>query len=245
MDAEAQERRVADGAGEPALIHDVQWDYLGQDVLHVDFARVAADEKIHLEVRVELRGTAPGVAKGGNVVQPLHSLHIECLATNIPESIRVSIAEMQIDDAIHVKELKLPEGVVVENDPDAIVVQCLKAKEEVAATPPAAESAEPEVIGKVKEEEERRLIAVQHLVIGTDRDGRVHFVSDDGVLCTNIRGAAVFTRMGFEQAQAIASKPDLEQRRTCAQLAVISITAGDLERLMGEIALNESLPPSR
>jgi hypothetical protein len=96
-----------------------------------------------------------------------------------------------------------------------------------------------------KEEEERRRSAVQHLVIGTDREGQVHFVSDDGVLCVNIRGAAVFTRAGLEQAQAIASQPDLEQRRLCAQLAVISITAGDLERLLGEIAPFESLPPSR
>jgi len=147
------ELKVGDGAGEPALIRDVQWDYLGQDVLHVDFARVAADEKIHLEVRVELRGTSPGVAQGGNVVQPLHSLHIECLATNIPESIRVNIAELQLDQAIHVKELKVPEGVTIENDADAIVVQCIKAKEEAVATPLAAETAEPEIIGKAKEEE--------------------------------------------------------------------------------------------
>src|ERR1700722_9703636 len=94
---------------EKALIRDVQWDYLGKDILHVDFARVAADEKIHLEVRVEIRGIAPGIAQGGNLVQPLHSLHVECLVTNIPESIRVSVAELQLNQAIHVKELKLPE----------------------------------------------------------------------------------------------------------------------------------------
>jgi large subunit ribosomal protein L25 len=141
---------------EKALIRDVQWDYLGQDILHVDFARVSADEKLHLEVRIEIRGIAPGIAQGGNLVQPLHSLHVECLATNIPESIRVSVAELKLNEAIHVKELKLPEGVTVSNDPDAIVVQVSLAKveAEAAAVPGAEGAAEPEIIGKKLEEGE-------------------------------------------------------------------------------------------
>jgi large subunit ribosomal protein L25 len=138
---------------EKALIRDVQWDYLGADVLHVDFARVAADEKILIDVRVELRGTAPGIAHGGNLVQPLHSLHVECLVTNIPESIRVSVNELELNQAIHVNQLKLPEGVTVKNDPEAIVVQVVPQQVEVVAPVVAAEG-EPEVIGKVKGEEE-------------------------------------------------------------------------------------------
>jgi large subunit ribosomal protein L25 len=136
---------------EKALIRDVQWDHLGNDILHVDFARVGADEKIHLEVRVEIRGTAPGLTQGGNLVQPLHSLHVECLITNIPESIRVNVGELQLNQSIHVKELKLPEGVTVTNDPDAIVVQVSLAKleAEAPATGPVAEgAAEPEIIGR-------------------------------------------------------------------------------------------------
>ena len=64
--------RVVDleGKGMPtqkALIREVQWDHLGHDVLHVDFARVAADERIKIDVRIELRGTAPGVTGGGEI----------------------------------------------------------------------------------------------------------------------------------------------------------------------------------
>src|SRR5438270_8949940 len=51
-----------------ALIRELQWDPLGQDILHADFARVSADERITLDVRVELRGTAPGVTAGGVLV---------------------------------------------------------------------------------------------------------------------------------------------------------------------------------
>jgi large subunit ribosomal protein L25 len=141
---------------EKALIRDVQWDAIGMDILHVDFARVSIDERIEVEVRLELRGTAPGVTAGGNLDQPLHSLNIECLAIAIPDSIRVNIGGLQLDQAIHVKDLTLPEGVKALNDEDAIVVQCVpKVVEEeaaVAATP-AAEQAEPEVIGRQKAEE--------------------------------------------------------------------------------------------
>jgi large subunit ribosomal protein L25 len=142
---------------EKALIRDVQWDPLGHDILHVDFARVSVDERIEVDVRVELRGTAPGVTAGGVLNQPLHTLKVECLAISIPESIRVSIAALQIDEAIHVKGLTIPEGVKVLNDPEAIVVQCApKIVEEVApagaAVPTETEQAEPEVIGRQKAE---------------------------------------------------------------------------------------------
>src|SRR6202453_3927802 len=118
-----------------ALIREVQWDAMGHDILHVDFARVAADERITLDIRVELRGTAPGIAAGGTLVQPIHSLSVECLVIAVPESIRVNIAELQLNQAIHVKDLTLPPGLIVKNDPEAIVVQC---SPQVAEAPAAA-----------------------------------------------------------------------------------------------------------
>jgi len=137
-----------------ALIRELQWDPFGQDILHADFARVSADERVTLDVRVELRGTSPGVTAGGVLVQPIHSLHVECSVVSVPESIRVNIGELQIDQIIHVSDLVLPPGVTVKNEPDAIVVQVSPkvAEGETPATL-AAEQAEPEVIGKKKEEE--------------------------------------------------------------------------------------------
>ncbi len=144
------------GAVQKALLRDIQWDPLGADILHADFYRVSADQTITLDVKVELRGTAPGVAAGGVLVQQVHSLAVECLIVNIPESIRVNVSELQIDQSIKVGDLKLPEGVKVKGDPESIVAQVTKKVEE-EATPataaPTAESAEPEVIGRVKEEE--------------------------------------------------------------------------------------------
>src|SRR5206468_4967888 len=87
------------------------WDHLGKDVLHIDFERVSADERIEVPVRIELKGIAPGVTGGGILDQPLHTVMVECLAISIPDSIRVNINELQLGAAIHVKDLTLPEGV--------------------------------------------------------------------------------------------------------------------------------------
>jgi large subunit ribosomal protein L25 len=111
------------GNTQKTLLRDLQWDAFGADILHADFYRVRADETITLEVKVEIRGTAPGIAAGGVLQQALHSLSVECLIINIPESIRVNVGELQLNQAIHVRELQLPEGVKVMNDPEAIIVQ--------------------------------------------------------------------------------------------------------------------------
>jgi large subunit ribosomal protein L25 len=151
----------AGGKEEKALIRDVQWDHLGKDLMHVDFARVAADERIVISVPIQLRGTAPGVTAGGVLDQPLYSLSVECLAISIPESIRVNIGELQMDMAIHVRDLVLPPDVKAMTDAEAIVVHVTKPAlepEAPVAAPEAAEQVEPEVIGQkekaAKEEEE-------------------------------------------------------------------------------------------
>jgi large subunit ribosomal protein L25 len=146
----------AGGKEEKAFIRDVQWDHLGKELLHVDFTRVALDERIVVTVPLELRGTAPGVTAGGLLDQPIHTLSIECLAISIPESIRVNIGELQIEGSIFVRDLALPPGVKAMSDPDAIVVHITKpiAEPEPTVAPPVEGAAEPEVIGRQKTEEE-------------------------------------------------------------------------------------------
>jgi len=145
-------------AGAPtqkALIREIQWDHLGKEVLHVDFERVSADERIHVSVPIELRGIAPGIAGGGVLDQPLHALAIECPAISVPESIRVNVGELQLGAAIHVRDLHLPEGVTTAVDPDGIVVHVTlkQAEPEEGGVLPTG-TAEPEVIGRKAEDEE-------------------------------------------------------------------------------------------
>jgi large subunit ribosomal protein L25 len=149
----------AEGKVEKALIKELQWDHLGKEILHVDFARVAADERVEVNVRVELRGTAIGIAAGGVIDQPVHLIPVECLAIAVPDSIRVTVTELQLGSAIHVRELVLPEGVKALMDPEAVVVQVIAKLIEPEAAPAApeaavAEPAEPEVIRRERPVEE-------------------------------------------------------------------------------------------
>jgi large subunit ribosomal protein L25 len=146
----------ADGKTEKALIRDVQWDHLGKELLHVDFARVAADERVVVTVPMEVRGIAPGIAAGGVLEQPMHTLSVECLAVRVPDSIRVNVGELQLGGTIHVKDLVLPPEVKAMADPEALVVQVVQKQleEAPAAAPAAPEQAEPEVIGRKAAEEE-------------------------------------------------------------------------------------------
>jgi large subunit ribosomal protein L25 len=140
---------------EKAFIRQLQWDVYGLDILHADFSRVSEHERIHLRVKVELRGQAPGVKAGGVIEHLAHELEIECEALKIPEKIEVPIAELELDGVIHAGELKLPAGVVLLTDADQLVVQCVlpMAEPEPGAVAEAG-AAEPEVIGRKAEDEE-------------------------------------------------------------------------------------------
>ena len=63
------ELQIDGGANETVLVREIQWDYLGKEIIHLDFARVSASDAIETEVPIELRGTAPGTAEGGILEQ--------------------------------------------------------------------------------------------------------------------------------------------------------------------------------
>lgn len=155
-----QHARVLDldlgGKKETVLIRELQWDYLGRDMVHIDFARVSKDEKVRVLVPVELRN-APKTTGGGVLEQPLHQLHVECLAVAIPEAIRVDITNLLLGEPIHVRDLKLPEGVTVLEGKEMVVVQLRLPGQEAAlptAAPTEAGAVEPEVIKKEKKVED-------------------------------------------------------------------------------------------
>ena len=146
---------TGNGAPETAFIRDLQWDTFGQEILHVDFARVAADERIRVEVRVELRGTAPGVEEGGVLAQLVHTVEVECLAREIPEEIKVDVRQLHLEQAIHVSDLEMPPGVQVLAEPEVVVVHVTKKLEEEAVVPEEAVAGpvEPEIVGRRVAEE--------------------------------------------------------------------------------------------
>src|SRR5437762_12412474 len=89
---------AVDGKSEKCLVKEVQYDHLGLEVLHVDFARVSLDEKVEITVPLELKGEPKGAEEGGVLHQIVAALEIECLVTEIPDAIRHNVAEMALND---------------------------------------------------------------------------------------------------------------------------------------------------
>ena len=144
------------GLAETALIRDVQWDALGAHVLHLDLARVSAQERVEVTVPIELRGEALGSKQGGIVEQLMHDVNVECSASTIPERISVNINDLDVGQAISIADIEVPDGVTLLAPQEASLVHCVavgvEAEEEEALE--AETGAEPEVIGRKAEESE-------------------------------------------------------------------------------------------
>jgi large subunit ribosomal protein L25 len=144
-------------ATETVLVRDVQWDHLGKEILHLDFARVSADESVETDVRLDVRGTAPGVAEGGALEVLVHTVRVTCRANAIPDAIRVDVSELHLDQSILVRDLILPEGVTLDADPEQLLLHVTSRAAAPEPTPTAeAEAAaqQPEVIKPERKEKE-------------------------------------------------------------------------------------------
>lgn len=148
-----------DGKSEKVLVKEVQYDHLGIEIIHVDFARVSLDEKVEVTVPLELKGTPKGEADGAVLQQIISELEIECLVTDIPEMIRHNVSEMEKDSVLHIRELQLPPGVRVLQDADLIVAMVREIQESAATEVTEAGAAEPEVIGRKPAEGEEAAAA--------------------------------------------------------------------------------------
>ena len=139
-----------------ALMSDIQWDPMGTHILHIDFTRVKADERIEVSVSIELRGIAPGTSAGGVVSQAIHDTLVECAAAAIPEKVEININHLELGASIAASDIELPEGVQLVCGPDTIFVQCNEPLPEMDEDQEqlSTEGAEPEVIGRKAAEEE-------------------------------------------------------------------------------------------
>lgn len=137
-----------------ALFREVQWDSMGDFIQHVDFLRVDANERLEVEVHVELKGTSPGVLAGGILDHSLRTLHVECLAIQIPDAIVVKIGNLEIGQSVHVREVEVPPNTKILNNPETIVVRIAEpGSDEVEATPIEGAPSQPELIGKKPDDE--------------------------------------------------------------------------------------------
>ena len=163
QDAIRRNARLIDLQGEVkenALIREVQWDALGNEVLHMDLTRVSATELVSVDVALETRGTAPGSSAGGIVKVLVHNINIECRADSIPEKLELNINQLELDQSLTIADLELPSGTKAALDDSTILVQCVEAlleeeeEDDLETGDDAATTSEPEVIGRKEDEED-------------------------------------------------------------------------------------------
>jgi len=140
---------------ETMLVKDLDYDYLGRDVIHVDLMRVDITEMVEVSVAIELKGTAKGTHEGAILEEQCDHLQVGCQVTNIPETIVVWVKDVGVGDAVYARDVELPDGVSLVSAPETVIVTChlvaaAKTAEEAEEEAPAA----PEVIGEAEKAEE-------------------------------------------------------------------------------------------
>lgn len=149
---------ISDKGAVKVLIQDIQKDPISDRVIHVDFHQVNLTEKIEARIALKFIGEAPGVKElHGVLVKNLTELKVKALPQDLASEIEVDISPLKtFNDYIHVKDIKLPQGIEVMAKPEEIVVKVIEFVEEVE-TPVVAEAeavAKVGVVEKKKAEEE-------------------------------------------------------------------------------------------
>lgn len=136
---------VIDGKKQPVLLRDSQMHAYKPLVLHVDFQRVDASQKLHQKVPLHFVNAdiAPGVKlQGGLVSHIINELDVKCLPGDLPEFIEVDLKELSAGHSIHVSALKLPKGVEIAmhkgEDPVVVTIAVPRGGATEEATPEAA-----------------------------------------------------------------------------------------------------------
>lgn len=145
-----------DGKEFATLVREKQRDFIKGTLLHVDFQVVSLTEKIRTSVGIELSGTSPAVKDfNGVIVQELDEVEVEALPQDLPDKFVVDISGLtKIGDAVFVRDLNVPSGIEILNEPDEVVVIVTGAAPEISEEEISEEISEPEVIERGKKEEE-------------------------------------------------------------------------------------------
>jgi len=127
------------GATSTVLVKGLERDPVRGTYLHADFYEVDLTQKVTVSVPVHLVGKAAGIEMGGILDHPLRELSIECLPREIPKSIDVDVTSLNVNESIHVSDLKLAAGLTIKTDGSLAVASVVLPQAEEAA---AAETTE-------------------------------------------------------------------------------------------------------
>lgn len=117
-----------------SLLREVQYDYLTDKPIHLDFQALDMNVKITVAVPVHIEGSSIGVKEGGILEEILREISVECLPTNIPNSFSVDVTELEIGHSIHVNTLEIEEGINILHEDEDTIVTVLAPKVEAEPT---------------------------------------------------------------------------------------------------------------
>src|ERR1700731_2019302 len=144
-----------------AMIVDWQYEPIKGSLLHIDLKRIAMDQKLRVNVPIELVGEPAGVKQQGGILEQIaREVEVECLPGDIPNAIELSVSELVFGTVLRISDLPKNDKVKYISDPDQPVAHIITIKEEevpaaeAIAGDAAATPAEPEVIKKGKQETE-------------------------------------------------------------------------------------------
>lgn len=138
-----------------ALVKDEQFDFIRGKAIHVDFLEVRRDKKLRATIALKSGHVqAAGIVQGGQMEQSIHSIEVECLPDDLPNSVEADVSALNMGDSLHLRDIAMPEGVKLLTDGSLVAFSVVDPNK---SSSDAAEGeggpAEPEVIGEKERQE--------------------------------------------------------------------------------------------
>ncbi len=137
---------------QPCLVHDVQYDPVSGDIVHVDFYGVRMDEKLRTMVPVEFTGEAPAVKeKNGILNKAISEIEVEALPADLPHAFTVDVSGLaELNQSIYIKDITVPQNVKIFLDPETAVATVTEPVKEEEIAPPTMDVADVKVESEEK-----------------------------------------------------------------------------------------------
>ena len=129
----------------PVKINEIQRNPVDRNVIHVDLQRVDMSQPVEMFIPIHFFGQSVGEANGGVLQQQLREIEVRSLPSSIPETIQLNIADLDIGDALVVRDVVLPKEVEILQDLDSVIVKVLPPKMDLEEHTEEPKS-EPEIV---------------------------------------------------------------------------------------------------
>ena len=110
-----------EGEEHEVFMKDFQYDRIKEKILHIDFYAVERGVPLRTKVKIKLTGSPEGVRRGGVLETGISEVEVECLPRHLPTRLVVDVSALDVNTSLHVKDIKLPEGVTILTDHDVTI----------------------------------------------------------------------------------------------------------------------------